>query len=44
MAIKLDMGKAYDSLEGDFIKKCFQDLGFSNQWLTGYGNACLQQM
>lgn len=33
MAIKRDKEKAYDKLEWDFIKKCFQDLSFSNQWI-----------
>lgn len=33
MAIKLEMEKAYDRLEWDFARKCFQDLGFPNRWI-----------
>lgn len=32
MAIKLDIEKAYDRLEWNFIKKCFADLGFC-RWI-----------
>ena len=32
-AIKLDMEKAYDGLEWDFIRKCFQELGFHSTWI-----------
>ena len=32
IAIKLDMEKAYDGLEWDFIPKCFQEMGFHPTW------------
>lgn len=34
MAIKHDVEKTYNRLEWDFKKKCFQDLGLSNQWVN----------
>lgn len=34
MAIKLEMGKAYDRFDCDFIRKCFIDLGFSDIWIN----------
>lgn len=34
MAIKLDMEKAYDKLDCDFIKRCFSVLGFNNNWIN----------
>jgi len=33
VAMKLDMKKAYDRLEWDFIDKCLQELGFHPQWI-----------
>ena len=32
VAIKLDMEKAYDRLECDFIHNCFHELGFHRTW------------
>lgn len=32
IAIKLDMKKAYDKLDWNFIRKCSQDLGFTDKW------------
>ena len=32
IAIKLDMEKAYDRIEWDFILKCLQELGFHSTW------------
>lgn len=32
--IKLDMKKAYVKLDWNFISKCFQDLGFSYNWIN----------
>lgn len=34
MTIKLDIEKAYNRLDGEFIKKCFIDSGFSNKWIN----------
>jgi len=31
--LKLDMEKAYDRLEWDFINKCLHELGFHPQWI-----------
>lgn len=31
LVLKLDMGKAYDRLNWEFIRKCFQDVGYFNQ-------------
>lgn len=36
-AIKLDMEKAYDRLDWQFIKKCFTNLGFSENGKLDYG-------
>jgi len=33
VAMILDMKKAYDQLEWDFVQKCFQELGFHPQWI-----------
>jgi len=33
MALKLDMEKAYDRIEWDFIIKCFEELGFHPKWV-----------
>lgn len=33
MATKLEMGKAYDRMEWNFIKTCFQDLEFFDRWI-----------
>lgn len=33
MTIKLDMKKAYDRLDCDFIKKCFTDLALNYKWI-----------
>lgn len=33
LAIKLDMSKAYDRLEWEFIRKCLLAYGFSGQWV-----------
>lgn len=30
-AIKLDMEKAYDRIDWNFITKCFQNLGFADK-------------
>jgi len=32
-ALKIDIKKAYDRLEWDFITKCLQELGFHPQWI-----------
>ena len=32
--MKLDMKKAYDRLEWDFIRKCLLELGFHPQWIS----------
>lgn len=34
MAIKLDMEKAYDGLEWQFIGTCLSHLGFSEKWIN----------
>lgn len=33
MAIKVDMEKAYDLSDRDYIRKCFIDFGFSDRWI-----------
>ena len=32
VAIRLDMEKAYDRMEWDFILKCFEEIGFHQRW------------
>jgi hypothetical protein len=34
MALKLDMSKAYDRLEWDFVEGVLQKLGFANRWIA----------
>lgn len=34
MAIKLDMKKAYDRLEWQFIQTCLSSLGFFEKWIN----------
>ncbi|XP_057747939.1 uncharacterized protein LOC130967135 [Arachis stenosperma] len=33
LAIKLDMNKAYDRLEWNFLQRVMEELGFSNEWV-----------
>jgi len=33
-ALKIDMEKAYDRLEWDFVLQCFTELGFHVQWVS----------
>jgi len=34
VALKLDMEKAYDRIEWDFLFNCLQQLGFDDKWIT----------
>ncbi|XP_025693017.1 uncharacterized protein [Arachis hypogaea] len=34
VAIKLDMNKAYDRLEWDFLQRVMEEFGFSKEWIT----------
>ena len=34
VALKLDMEKAYDRIEWDFLLNCLQQLGFDNKWIN----------
>lgn len=34
MALKLDMNKAYERLEWDFLQPCLEAFGFSEKWVT----------
>lgn len=34
MAIKLDMEKAYDRVDWDFILQSLKELGFDEKWIT----------
>jgi len=34
VALKIDMEKAYDRLEWDFIIQCFRELGFHPKWVS----------
>ena len=34
MALKLDMSKAYDRVEWNFLEKIMEHLGFDNKWIS----------
>jgi len=40
VALKLDMEKAYDKMEWDFINKCLQELGSHQKWIA-WINECI---
>ena len=43
VAIKLDMSKAYDRLEWDFLKKIMEKMGFHSTWI-GWIMECIQSV
>ena len=43
MALKLDMSKAYDRIEWNFLEKLMEKLGFANKWINLI-SSCIQSV